>query len=275
MKIAKEFRESARNALRGKWWDAVAAGLLASLLGALSSTSSVSFGVNSDVDLSLPLESIIPQEQLGIFYAIMATALGIITALSIVFFILGSIVLPGYAKFNLDLIDGEKPRISTLFDYFKHWKKALGANLLRNVYTFLWSLLFIIPGIIAALKYAMVPYIVAEDPEISPKEALEKSKAMMYGNKWRLFCLELSFIGWTFLCAFTFGIGFLWLIPYQQAAYADFYREISGTRVGDVTLEVVDETFEVAVEAAEEINEEDNEEITETPAAEAGEEEAE
>lgn len=255
MKIAKEFRESARNALRGKWWDAVAAGLIASLLGALSSTPSFSFNFNIGSDSSLG--NTLPPEELAVIMSIFAVVAGITTVVGIALFILGSIVLPGYAKFNLDLIDGEKPRIGSLFNYFPNWKKALGANLLRCVYIFLWSLLLVIPGIIAALKYAMVPYIVAEDPEISPKEALEKSKDMMYGNKWRLFLLGLSFIGWAFLCIFTCGIGSFWLIPYQQAAYTDFYREISDTRVGAVSLEVIDETFEEAFEeAADESNEE-------------------
>ena len=88
----------------------------------------------------------------------------------------------------------------------------------------------------------MVPYILAEDPTIAPKEALEKSKQMMYGNRWRLFCLEISFIGWALLAGLTCGIGGLWLTPYQQAAFADFYREISDTRPEpEIEIEVVEE----------------------------------
>ena len=97
------------------------------------------------------------------------------------------------------------------------------------MYTFLWSLLFIIPGIIATYSYAMTGYILAEHPELTASEAIERSKEMMSGNRFRLFCLQLSFIGWAILCAFTFGIGYLWLGPYREAATAAFYREISGT----------------------------------------------
>ena len=98
----------------------------------------------------------------------------------------------------------------------------------------MWSLLLIIPGIIARYSYAMTGYILAEHPELTADEAITSSKAMMEGNRFRLFCLELSFIGWGILCAFTFGIGNLWLRPYKQTAIAAFYREISGTeRVGD------------------------------------------
>ena len=75
----------------------------------------------------------------------------------------------------------------------------------------------------------MTGYILADHPELTASEAIECSKEMMDGNRFRLFCLQLSFIGWSILCAFTFGIGNLWLTPYRQAATAAFYREISGT----------------------------------------------
>ena len=94
---------------------------------------------------------------------------------------------------------------------------------------FLWSLLFVIPGIVAGYSYAMTGYILAEHPELTASEAIEQSKQMMSGNRFRLFCLQFSFIGWDLLCALTLGIGNLWLRPYKQAAEAAFYREVSGT----------------------------------------------
>ena len=75
----------------------------------------------------------------------------------------------------------------------------------------------------------MTGYILAEHPELTASEAIERSKEMMSGNRFRLLCLQLSFIGWDILCVFTFGIGNLWLTPYRQAAVASFYREVSGT----------------------------------------------
>ena len=75
----------------------------------------------------------------------------------------------------------------------------------------------------------MTGYILAENPDLSASEAIEQSKSMMAGNRWRLFCLHVSFIGWDILCSLTLGIGYLWLNPYKQAATAAFYREISGT----------------------------------------------
>ena len=94
----------------------------------------------------------------------------------------------------------------------------------------MWSLLFIIPGIVAAYSYAMAPYILAENPDMTVREAIAASKEMMRGSRWRLFCLGFSFIGWSMLCILTLGIGNLWLRPYREAAQAAFYRDLSGTR---------------------------------------------
>ena len=135
----------------------------------------------------------------------------------------------GYARYNLELVDREGAKIESLFTYFYNWKTTAASRFLRGLYTFLWSLLFIIPGIIAAYSYAMTGYILAEDPELTAGEAISRSKEMMSGNRFRLFCLQFSFIGWEILSALTLGIGNLWLRPYKQAAVAAFYREISGT----------------------------------------------
>ena len=110
--------------------------------------------------------------------------------------------------------------------------------MLQGVYVFLWALLFVIPGIIATYSYAMTSYILAENPELTASEAIDMSKEMMEGNRFRLFCLHMSFIGWAILCVFTFGIGYLWLAPYMQAAQAAFYREVSGTERSTYTVEM-------------------------------------
>ena len=94
------------------------------------------------------------------------------------------------------------------------------------VFVFLWALLLIIPGIIAAIAYSQTFYILAEDDTIGSMDALRKSKEMMIGYKWKYFCLGLRFIGWALLCVLTLGIGFLWLSPYIQVSYAKFYEDL-------------------------------------------------
>lgn len=243
MKCASDFRKIARDSLTDRWGVAVLAGLVASLLGGGgSSTFNFNFnftgGGSTDTENA---EHIITEFTNGLntiftehlsVYLIGFLAFVSLVALvfSAAFFVLSSVISTGYAKFNLELLNRqEKPAIERLFSYFSHWKTLTIANLLRSVYIFLWSLLFIIPGIFATYSYAMTSYILAENPEISASEAIARSKEMMEGNRWRLFCLEISFFGWAMLCAFTCGIGFLWLTPYEQAAKAAFYREVSGT----------------------------------------------
>ena len=240
MKYAADFKKIARNALIGRWTVAVIAGVIASILGAVASNGpQLELDVSdsgANVALQLAGQTIYSTSG-GLYSAIGAWIIGgaafitvaaIITA--VLYFILGSIIEIGYMRFNLDLVDRQnKPEIGTLFGYFSHWKTAAAARFLKVIYVFFWSLLFIIPGIIAGYSYAMTSYILAEQPELTAGEAIEQSKAMMYGHRWRLFCLQLSFIGWDILCALTLGIGYLWLSPYKQAAEAAFYREVSGT----------------------------------------------
>lgn len=168
----------------------------------------------------------------GLGAILAAGAMYLVTAglvIAAIHLFLGSVVGVGYSRFNLQLVDRNDAGFAHLFQYFPNWKNAVCARLLRAVYVFLWSLLLIIPGIIASFSYAMTEYILAEHPEMTAREALAASKEMMDGNKWRLFCLRFSFIGWAILCAFTLGIGNLWLNPYKNAAIAAFYREVSGT----------------------------------------------
>ena len=239
MKIAGDFRRIARSALTGKWLIAVAVGLVASILGAIGdngpefkinidgSNANLSFNfVGQDIfSTGGGLNSNIGDFIAGGFGFIIIAAI----IMTLIYFVLGSFVGVGYAKFNLNLVDRQTAAFENLFEYFSYWKTTAISRLLRSIYTLLWTLLFIIPGIVASLSYAMTDYILAENPNLTASEAIEQSKTMMYGNRFRLFCLQFSFIGWDILATLAFGIGHLWLTPYKQAAYAAFYREVSGT----------------------------------------------
>ena len=132
----------------------------------------------------------------------------------------------GICMFTLSLSRGESARLEQIFEGFKNYGTVLGAYLLMVLFIFLWMLLLIIPGIIAAIAYSQTFYILAEDDTIGSMDALKKSKEMMDGYKWKYFCLGLRFIGWALLCILTLGIGFLWLSPYIQISYAKFYEDI-------------------------------------------------
>ncbi len=98
--------------------------------------------------------------------------------------------------------------------------------LLMRIYTYLWSLLLFVPGIIKGLAYAMTPYILYDYNDLRYNDAITLSECMMRGHKGDLLCLYLSFIGWFLLCLLTFGIGFLWLVPYFHSTVANFYEDV-------------------------------------------------
>lgn|SRR5690554_847394 len=104
--------------------------------------------------------------------------------------------------------------------------ESLVAHVLISIFTFLWSLLFIVPGIIKALSWSQTYYILAENPKMNAQEAMKRSEQMMNGHKARMFGLLLSFIGWYILCILTFGIGFIFLYPYIQVTLAHFYNDL-------------------------------------------------
>ena len=139
-------------------------------------------------------------------------------------------VLVGVSMFSLSLSRGENARLEQIFEGFKNYGTVLGAYLLMVLFIFLWMLLLIIPGIIAAIAYSQTFYILAEDDTIGSMDALKKSKEMMDGYKWKYFCLGLRFIGWALLCILTLGIGFLWLSPYIQISYAKFYEDLKNNQ---------------------------------------------
>ncbi len=147
--------------------------------------------------------------------------LGIIASL-----IFSGPLLIGLAIFTLNISRNQDPQLPQIFNGFIKFTTGLGAYLLMIVFIVLWSLLLIIPGIIAAISYSQTFYIIAEDDNIGAMEAINKSKQMMYGHKWKFFRLELRFIGWALLCILTLGIGFLWLIPYIWVSTAKFYDDI-------------------------------------------------
>lgn len=117
------------------------------------------------------------------------------------------------------------------FVCFQNYSRYLGVSVLYTVFIMLWSLLLIVPGIIKSYAYAMTPYIMHENPQLTANDCIEASKKMMDGNKWKLFLLDLSFIGWVLLCILTLCIGFLWLEPYMCCSRAKFYEELKARKI--------------------------------------------
>jgi len=186
MKSAKEYRRIARESLSGNWGAAI--------------------GVS-------------------IIYALILTALSCTFAGIIV---LGGALICGLSFVFMAAIREKKVTFDYLFEGFRkpEFSATIGLNVKIAIFTFLWTLLFFIPGIIATFRYSMAPYILMDHPEMTGGEAITASKELMKGKKWKLFCVELSFIGWCLLGTLTFGIALLWIEPYMQATVAAFYEDI-------------------------------------------------
>lgn len=132
-----------------------------------------------------------------------------------------------YNAFRLLYTQGDDCLTSNMFKLgFTNWLHNVWGMFLMCIKVLLWSLLLFIPGIIKAFAYAMTPFILVEHPEMRAIDAIRKSNAMMKGHKFDLFYLELSFIGWGILSLFTFGLGFIWLIPYMYTTIAAFYEDL-------------------------------------------------
>lgn len=262
MNLAADFKRKARESLKGRWGVAIGTGIVAMILGGTSSYVVASFNTSS-------YDSI--KETAYGKYILAAMIITTLVSILVKIFVGGPVFL-GYTRFNLNLVDGKEATVSDLFSQFKRFGSAVCMVLLQTLYITGWTLMLIIPGIIKAYSYAMTSYILLEHPEMSANQAITESRRIMDGNKYRLFCLDCSFIGWTLLCSLPmisgfmvmiigsvlggdvlvsamigmlivlvglgiFYIGYMFLLPYMQAAYAAFYRDITATE----TIAEVDE----------------------------------
>lgn len=193
-----ELRARARDSLRGNWGKAVGGFVLSMLMAAV-------IGL---INYLVPF--------LGNLVSILVS---------------GAISL-GLISFYMGIARKENPPVSEVFSGFSHFIKAFCLYFMIGLFTLLWTLLFIIPGIIAAFRYSQAYFILRDNPDIGVMEAINESKQIMKGNKWRFFVLQLTFIGWAILAAIPFGLGFLWLCPYISVTQAHFYDDVTGRGQG-------------------------------------------
>ncbi len=158
---------------------------------------------------------------------------------TIAFFVISGAITYGIARIMTKNVKNEPWRFEEIICGFKEgFVKTLLLNLLHSIFLTLWTLLFIIPGIVKSYSYAMVYYLQQEDggAEKEPNDLITESRRMMDGYKWQLFCLDFSFIGWYLLGALCFGIGVFFVAPYHQQARANFYLALRAERGMATTL---------------------------------------
>lgn len=155
----------------------------------------------------------------------------------------------------LNVASGIKPTAGDAFCGYDDFWSAFKVTFLSGFFTFLWSLLFVIPGIVKSYAYSMSIYVLAENKGKPALECINESKAMTNGHKMDLFVLGLSFIGWILLSCITFGVAYIWVLPYIQTTYTNAYNSLKPVKA-EVANEPADISAEVPVEAvAEETSE--------------------
>lgn len=225
MKRNRHLRADARQALKGHWGWAILVCIVFSLITSIAALPSAISSISNSLVSTR-----------GSFFnpTMAATALGFSLFASMFSFVVGlfgsgPLSAGMCGSFNKFFSESDTNTIGNLFRLGfgggRYWKNVWGIFLM-NLFTLLWTLLFIVPGIIKAFAYAMTPYILIDNPELGPNEARQRSIQMMRGHKWKLFGLELSFIGWFMLCLLSLGVGFIWLNPYYRMAHAAFYRNL-------------------------------------------------
>ena len=217
----KQLRMRGLSAVKANWALAIGAAVMAWLLAGIGSTFIPDFEFSWAKDLSQSYSHNYTEHSKVTFTISPATFF------SLAHFIIGGTIQLGYCKFLLKQHDGQEYAVKDLFSQFDRFGQGFTQKFLRDLYTMLWGLLLVIPGIVKSLSYAMTPYIMAEQPELTAGEAIQKSMLMMDGHKWELFVLQLSFIGWGLLAALTLNLGNLVLNPDRNAAMTAFYRELN------------------------------------------------
>lgn len=225
MMKSKELRAKAWASLKGKYWMAFVAVLIAGLICSVGN-SIVSFAQGAaEIPGMVDPAEMDNTMKLGALFISGIAIVSAIVGFLICTFVNGPMNV-GLSKYFI-LNSESAPALSEIFAGFKvKFGRNAGAMLLVGIKTVLWTCLLIVPGIIKSFEYAIIPYILADDDIISTKDAFKKANALMKGNKWRLFKLDFSFIGWFVLCVLTLGVGTFFLIPYLNAAMAEFYLEL-------------------------------------------------
>lgn len=216
---AKDYRRIARENLANNWALSIGVAVLASMLGGLLVGGSFIPDINFTQEVT--------QFSTDLFGGDLRISFEPESALNLLHFILGGVIQLGYVQYLLKQYNKASLEVKDLFSQFERFGQGFAQAFLRGLYTFLWGLLFVIPGIVKSYSYAMTPFIMADHPEMTASEAINASKAMMDGHKADLFWLDLTFIGWDLLAALTLNLGHIALNPYKNAARTAFYRDIS------------------------------------------------
>ena len=222
-----ELKTRAKAAVKMYYWKMVLVALILSMIGGgASGVGSRSANDNSAGSGARSMFEGINMQVAMIAVIIVLVVVVIALALSVFVFNVLEVGCRGFFSRSMT----ENPELGLIADGFtQNYWNCVKTQFLKSLFIGLWSLLFVIPGVIKAYEYRMVPYLLAEHPEMSSGEIFARSKEMMQGNKWDTFVLDISFVGWVLLSGITLGILYIfWVGPYIAATDAALYHRISG-----------------------------------------------
>lgn len=221
-----ELKQNAKNALKGKWGSAILATVIFLAIILIASF------VLSVIQMIIGVASLFLVKSFEAS-TLVSSVMSLLT--SIIQIVIVAPLTVGLYSYFLKITEENKPELDMIFNGFKNsFGNSIIMSVLVSIYTFLWSLLLIVPGIIKAYSYSMAFYIMAENPNISAGDAIKESMRIMNGHKMELFFLQLSFIGWGVLACCTCFVGFLWLVPYMNKTTANFYQSIKQDNVATI-----------------------------------------
>ena len=216
MKTNSEIRQESLALLKGNWGSAVVVALVFLLLVYACSLVATLLGMSTG-------------ESVGDSDGVTIQLFSMLASILVVFPLTFSLI-----KLFLGFVRGEqKIQVGDIFAGFKkpYYGKSIGVYILVVIFTFLWALLLIVPGIIKSLSYSLAPYILADNPELTANEAINQSMKMMNGHKMQLSLILLGYLGFALLSILALGIPLLWLYPYYQVVLAKFYEEVKSEAV--------------------------------------------
>ena len=227
-----DLKARAKSSFKRNYWKSVLVGILLTLLMGGGSTVASIAGSNTGMDeaynntYEVTMEDgqdkyIIPAPDCILVFFVIFALCAVLAAFTFNPFEVGC------TRFFLRNLQ-EPAQVGNIgYAFDNNYKNIAKTMFFRDMYTFFWTLLFVIPGIVKAYEYRMIPYLLADNPQMTKEEAFAESKRMMKGQKWRAFVLDLSFIGWYILSGLTLGIlGVFYVIPYVRQTGAALYEAL-------------------------------------------------
>lgn len=224
-----ELKSRGKQAFRANYWQSVAVSFVMAIFAGGTASAASNRVQSTTSEVTVEGAGVSPEQ--AAFLA--AVVLGVIFTVgivgSIVHALLANPIEVGGRRFFEKNANDPTTQFNTMFEGFQDYGRVLVTMLIRDVFILLWTLLLIIPGAMKAYSYRLVPYLVKDRPELSPMEVLAESEALMRGNRWQAFVMDLSFLGWLLLGVVTLNLGnIFWTNPYMNATDAELYRTLTG-----------------------------------------------